>query len=579
MTDRLDPITAEIIRGNLIGITNEMKTNLMRTAYNQIIYEAQDFTVGLFDSDGETVSIGLGLPMFVGGLSHAVKAMIEHFGRDGIDPGDVLLTNDGFLSGSHLNHIIVVLPVFADGRIVAFSASMAHWADVGGVLGGTTHDIYSEGFQFPMVKIVKAGVEDRELLAIIELNVRFSNLALGDLRAQLAAVRTGEARIVELAARYGADVLDAAFQAMFDASEKRARAAVLAIPDGEYRASAEMDDDGVRVGQRVPIDVTVRIEGDRFIVDLSRMSPQVPGYYNSGEAAGLSAVHVAFKALTSPTEGPVNAGSFRPAEVILPPGTVVSAQRPAAMRWWMTYPMTLVDCIFRALAPAVPNLAIAGHHADIGVATAFGEDSETGRLFVFVHAAQGGGWGARRDADGESATICINDGDTHNTPIEANEVKRSGLLATRYELRPDSGGAGRRRGGLGTTFEWQVEAGMRFNSSVERTVMAPWGLEGGTAAFPNAVRRREPEGGIVTLPSGKADSLPLAPGESFIVETGGGGGFGDPAERPATEVLADVTAGYVSVDAARELYRVAIDGDQDGWRIDEPATAELRRTR
>lgn len=577
MSERLDPITAEIIRGNLVGITNEMKTNLMRTAYNQIIYEAQDFTVGLFDQKGETVSIGLGLPMFVGGLSHAVKAMIEHFGDD-LHPGDVLLTNDGFLSGSHLNHIIVVLPVFAEGKIVAFSASMAHWADVGGVLGGTTHDIYSEGFQLPMVKIVKAGVEDRELLGIIELNVRFSNLALGDLRAQLAAVRTGETRVVELTARYGADVLDAAFQAMFDASEKRARAAVLAIPDGEYRASAEMDDDGVRVGQRVPIDVTVRVEGDRFIVDLSNMSPQVPGYYNSGEAAGISAVHVAFKALTSPTEGPVNAGSFRPAEVILPPGTVVSAERPAAMRWWMTYPMTLVDCIFRALAPAVPGIAIAGHHADIGVATAFGEDSETGRLFVFVHAAQGGGWGARRDADGESATICINDGDTHNTPIESNEVKRSGLLATRYELRADSGGAGRRRGGLGTSFEWQVEAGMRFNSSVERTVMAPWGLDGGGSALPNSVRRRTVDGEIVTLPSGKADSLPLAPGESFIVETGGGGGYGEPADRPESEVLADVAAGYVSVEAAREVYGVAVVRDADAFSIDQTTTADLRRS-
>ncbi|BDZ44103.1 hydantoinase B/oxoprolinase family protein [Naasia aerilata] len=511
MNDRLDPITAEIIRGNLVGITNEMKTNLMRTAYNQIIYEAQDFTVGLFDADGETVSIGLGLPMFVGGLSHAVKAMIEHFGVDGMHPGDVLLTNDGFLSGSHLNHIIVVLPVFAGGHVVAYSASMAHWADVGGVLGGTTHDIYSEGFQLPMVKIVKAGVEDRELLAIIELNVRFSNLALGDLRAQLAAVRTGETRVTELAARYGTDVLEAAFRAMFDASERRARAAVRAIPDGEYRATAEMDDDGVRVG-RVPIDVTVRIDGDRFIVDLSRMSPQVAGYYNSGAAAGISAVHVAFKALTSPTEGPVNAGSFRPAEVILPPGTVVSAERPAAMRWWMTYPMTLVDCIFRALAPAVPDLAIAGHHADIGVATAFGQDPLTGQLFVFVHAAQGGGWGARRDADGESATICINDGDTHNTPIEANEVKRSGLLAVRYALRPDSGGAGERRGGLGTTFEWQVETDMRFNSSVERTVMAPWGLEGGPRPCPTPSGAGRPMGGSPRWRAARRTPFPSPPG-------------------------------------------------------------------
>ena len=244
----IDPVTLEILRANLVAITDEMKSNLRRTAYNQIIYESQDFTVGLFDAEGNTVSIGLGLPMFVGGLADAIRTKIAHYGPDGIEPGDIILTNDAYIMGSHLNHMIFTLPVFADGRIVAFASSMAHWLDVGGVLGGTTRDIYSEGLQVPIVKIFKRGVQDDEITRIIETNVRFSDLAMGDLRAQVAAVRTGEIRLSGLIERYGADVVTASFGLIFDRSEALARAAVAAIPDGEYTVSTTMDDDGVAVG-------------------------------------------------------------------------------------------------------------------------------------------------------------------------------------------------------------------------------------------------------------------------------------------------------------------------------------------
>jgi N-methylhydantoinase B len=186
-----NPITAEIIRSALIAITDEMKTNLMRTAYNPVIYEALDYTVGLFDADGNTVSVGMGLPMFIRGLSDAIKAKIEFYGRDGMEPGDILLTNDAYIMGSHLNHLIFTIPIFHDGEIVAFSSSMAHWLDVGGTLGGRTQDIYSEGLQLPIVKIFKRGVQDDELTRIIRTNVRLPELAMGDFRAQIAAVRTG----------------------------------------------------------------------------------------------------------------------------------------------------------------------------------------------------------------------------------------------------------------------------------------------------------------------------------------------------------------------------------------------------
>jgi N-methylhydantoinase B len=578
----LDAVTAEIIRGNLTAISDEMKTNLMRTAYNQIIYEAQDFTVGLFDAAGDTVSIGLGLPMFVGGLSDAIKAKIVHFGLDGLAPGDILLTNDPYIMGSHLNHMILTMPIFDGDEVIAFAGSMAHWLDIGGVLGGTTSDIYAEGLQLPIVKLFERGVQNADLTRIIAANVRFSDFALGDLRAQVAAIRTGDTRVRGLVDRYGGDTLRSCFRQIFARSEALARAAVRELPDGEYRAATAMDDDGVRLSQPVPIDVRVRIEDDRMTIDLSNVSPQVAGYFNSGTTAGRSAAQVAFKCLTSPADFPINHGSFAPVEVVLPEGTVVSAQKPAAMRWWMTYPMTIVDSVFRALAEAMPERSIAGHHADLGVSNLYGIDPATGRFDLLYNGAQGGGWGAAPGKDGENATICINDGDTHNAPVEAQEAKHPWAYAVRYELRQDSGGAGRNRGGLGTVQEWVTENPVTLDSFVERTKSPPWGIDGGCDALPNAVSiRRAGASEDTAFPNGKLDGIQLAPGDAVIVATGGGGGCGDPLLREVDRVAADVVGGYVSVQAAESVYgvRVSLDPETGECRHATPAPSRhaLRR--
>ena len=322
----------------------------MRTAYNMIIYEALDFTVGLFDRHGNTVSIGIGLPMFIRGMSETIKAKIRHFGYERMEPGDVLLTNDAYVTGSHLNHMTFSVPIFHDGELIGFSACMAHWQDIGGTLDGMTRDIYSEGLQMPIVKAWRAGVPNEDVLSVIRMNVRLPERAMGDLRAQVAAVKTGEKRFIELVAKYGHDAVLAAIEAIFDHSEIVARESVRQIPDGTYEAESFMDDDGVDTGKRVPMRVKLIVDGDHMKVDLTGISEQVKGFYNSGETAGRSAAQVAFKCITSGLDLPINDGSFRNLEVVLPPGKVVSAQRPAPMRWWMTYPMTIVDTIFKALA-------------------------------------------------------------------------------------------------------------------------------------------------------------------------------------------------------------------------------------
>ena len=573
----VDAFTAEVIRSTVVAITDEMKTNLMRTAYNMIIYEAEDFTVGLFDADGNTISIGLGLPMFIRGLSDAIKAKLAHWGKENIFPGDILLTNDPQVMGSHLNHMIFTLPVFHDGELVAFSSSMGHWQDVGGVLGAVTRDIFSEGLQLPFVKIFKGGKQDPELTAIIRSNCRLPAFAMGDFRAQIAAIRTGERRLTRLLQRYGVETFKESVRLIFDQSEKLARAAVEKIPDGVYEAESFMDDDGVNLGKHVPIKVRVEVQGDEMTVDLSGVSPQVAGPYNSGSTAGRSASEVAFKFLTAPLLLPINHGSFRPLKVILPPGRIVSATKPAPVRTWMTVPMTVADTIFKALAPACPDNVMAGQHADLAIPRTFGLDPKTGRAFHFPQTLSGGGWGALHDRDGQNATFCINDGDTHNTPVEAGEGKGPIFISYR-KLRQDSGGPGKFRGGLGVAQEVQMLAPAGVQSAMERTCCAPWGLHGGKDAMANRFSIVRKDGSLQRLSTGKtAGHVALEVGEGFLIEVGGGGGFWNPLERDPARVLDDVHSGYVSLEAARREYGVAIRQNGRKFELDVAATQQLRR--
>ena len=485
-----DPVLTEIVRNGLVAVTEEMKINLMRTAYNMIIYEALDFTVGLFDAEGNTVSIGLGLPMFIRGMSDTVKAKIKHFGTS-IDSGDILLTNDAYITGSHLNHMTFTVPIFHDGEIVAYSCCMAHWPDVGGTLMEGTTDIFSEGLQMPIVKIYRKGEPNEELIEVIRMNVRLPERAMGDFRAQLAAVKTGERRFLDMLARYGRDGVLTSIRAIMDQSEAIARERVSAMPDGVYEAQSFMDDDGINVGQRVPIKVKVIVKGDRMTVDLTDVSKQVQGFYNSGITAGRSCCQVAFKCLTSALDLPINDGAFRALDIVLPPGRVVSAEKPAAMRMWMTYPMTIIDTIFKALSPALPDEVIAGHHADLVVARIHGRRPKDNGFYIYLGGLVGGGWGAKHNSDGMNAVIAMNDGDTHNGPSEQVEAKYP-LLVERYCLRQDSGGAGMFRGGLGTEQVVQARHPIRFSSQMDRVHCKPWGLEGGLSGSGNGVAIARP---------------------------------------------------------------------------------------
>ena len=551
---RIDPVSVELVRNSLVAATEEMKSVLMRTSYNMIIYEALDFTVGLFDARGQTISIGLGLPMFIRGMSDVVKAKLAHWGAADIHPGDILLTNDSYTTGAHLNHLTFSIPVFHRGRIVAFSTCMAHWQDIGGILHGVTTDIFSEGLQIPLVKYHVRGKLNTEMRDLILMNVRRPDRAAGDLEAQLSACRVGVKHVEALLARHGVDTVLPAIEAIMDHSEAAARAKVRAMPDGVYQAESWMDDDAVDIGQPVPIRVKVTIKGDSMTVDLSGMSPQVKGFYNSG--AGVACAQVAFKCLTLPRDNPINDGNFRPLKVILPRGTVVSALPPAPMRVWMTYPMTVVDTIFKALAHAIPQDVIAGHHADLMIANVNGIHPRDGRLFMYLGGLIGGGWGAKQDEDGVNVTVCMNDGDTHNGPSEQVENKFP-LLVKHYRLRENSGGAGEFRGGLGAEAELVALARVNYQTRVDRVKHPPWGLHGGRSALGNQIALRSKDGSEQPASNGKVN-LRLEAGEAYILRSGGGGGFGDPQRRARAAVLRDIRLGYIPVQAAKADYGVVL---------------------
>jgi len=572
----VDAFTAEVIRSAVVAITGEMKTNLMRTAYHTIIYEAEDFTVGLFDADGNTISIGLGLPMFIRGLSDAIKSKIAHWGKENIEPGDILLTNDSYIMGSHLNHMIFTLPIFHDGELVAFSSSMAHWQDIGGQLGGITRDIFSEGLQLPFVKIFRAGTENPEITSIIRANVRVPERAMGDMRAQLASIRTGERRVIQLLRRYGNRAFKDSIRLVFEQSEKLARAAVRRIPDGVYEAESFMDDDGVNIGKPIPIKVRVEVAGENMTIDLTGVSPQVAGFYNSGITAGRSAAEVVFKCVTTPLLLPINDGSFRPLKIILPPGRVVSAMKPAPVRVWMTVPMTVCDTIFKALADACPERTLAAHYADLCIVNPHGFDVETGRFFWSHIGHPGGGWGAKSDQDGMNATVALNDGDTHNSPIEATEAK-SPIIIEQRALRRDSAGPGKFRGGLGVAQEVRMRKPATIFSRMERTLCPPWGLHGGKAALANRISILRNDGKVETFATGKIKPTELGAGDGFLIETAGGGGFWNPLERAAEKVLDDVRAGYVTPEAARRDYGVVINQRGRRFELNLEASRELRQ--
>ena len=568
----IDPIMLEIIRHGLIAVAAEMKINLMRTAYNTVIYEVLDFSVGLFDRDGNMIAQTSGLPIFLGNLGQAIRVLKQDVGESSLRAGDVYLTNDSYAVGSHLNDVNVIEPIFDDGTLVGFAVSRAHWIDVGGRDPGgwfsDTTEIYQEGIRLRSIRLYEAGEINRSVMQFIEDNIRYSESVLGDLRAQIASCHTGRDRFLDIIKRYGRDTVMLAISEIQRQAEAATRLAISNMKDGIYSAESFMDDDGVAI-DRPAVCVTVTVAGDHMVIDLTGSSPQVKGPINLGLPGTISACRVALKCLTSPNS-PVAVGAFVPLRVIVPEDCMFNAKPPAPCAVWIIA-ITLIDTIFKALSKALPAAVPAGQYGDVAAIFIFGKDPRDSRPYLIVE-PEGGGWGAFRNRDGESVLIAIADGDTRNIPVEVFE-KRYPLEVVRYAVREDSGGPGQYRGGLGHYRDIRV-VGHQANitATLERSKCPPWGLAGGHSGVPNTLivnpGKTNEEG------HQKVSALPLGDGDVVSVRTGGGGGYGVPTKRDPASVREDVIDGYVSLEAAREIYCVAFLGEN--LEIDIAETARLR---
>jgi N-methylhydantoinase B len=562
VSERADPVTLEIIESALQSISDEMFSAMRKTAMSAIIYEVLDLGTAVTDASGELAASGAGIPAFVGTLDKAVKRILELHDRPGaIRPGDVFATNDPYYGGvTHLNDVVFAMPVFVDGELVAWTANIAHWNDVGGMVPGSISnqagELFQEGLRLPAVKLVEEGRPIASVIEIMKCNSRLPDFLLGDMWAGISAARLGARRVAQLARRYGTETLSTALAGFMDYGERVAREALGRLPHGRFEL-AEMQDDGLVYR------VVVEISADEFVVDLRDNPDQSAGSYNLGRDASMVSTQMIFKNVTDPT-GVANAGSFRPLRLLTREGSIFDAREPAAFGVYAETMIRLYDLVWRCLAPHLEGRLPAGHYASICGTFIGGLHPDTGRHFTVVE-PQLGGWGASDREDGNSGMFTGMHGDTFNCPVEVAEA-RYGLDVEQLRFTGERGGAGEFRGGRGIVLDYRVRGdGIFFTCAYTRAVERPWALDGGEEGSPNYVEILRADGGRERY--GVATALQLGAGDLIRIHTGNGGGYGEPSRRPRERVLADLRDGLITLDEAVQTYgleTVRLEGHEGG---------------
>jgi N-methylhydantoinase B len=544
-----DPITLEIIQNSLQATADEMFAVMKKTAMSSIIYEVLDMGTGITDGEGALATSGAGIPAFVGMLDKAVKVILQRHDQPGdIEPGDVFATNDPYYGGvTHLNDIIVAMPVFVGDRIIAWTANIAHNSDVGGMapgsLSGNATEIFQEGLRLPAIKIISRGEPIRSVMDILKVNSRMPDVLEGDVWAAIASVRTGAKRLVELADKYGVETFARAMASFMDFGEQVSLRELKTLPKGSYAFSEEQDDGRI-------FNVKITIDDSAFTVDLRDNPDQSKNPVNSSRDGVMICAQMIFKSLTDPYSA-ANEGSFRPIRLLTRPGSVFEAIEPAPHGFYYEVELRVYDLMWRCLAPHMPDRLAAGHFASVCGTFIGGIHPDTGRQYTIIE-PQLGGWGASRTGDGNSAIFCGFHGDTFNCPAEINEA-RNGLYVDRMELNMEPGGEGKFRGGRGIVMDYRVRADNGFLTvGYTRSKFPAWSLDGGHEGSPNYVRYLGKDGtsehyAFVTGLTTHTDDI-------IRVITGNGGGIGDPKERDRALVAEDLKNGMITSETARDVY-------------------------
>ncbi|MFC2077794.1 hydantoinase B/oxoprolinase family protein [Candidatus Bipolaricaulota bacterium] len=570
-----DPFTVEVIKRALISAAEQMFAALGRTAKSSVIYEVLDYGCALTDGSGRMIAQANGIPAFIGVLGDAVRDVLDKFGSDGLEDGDILITNDPYMGGAtHQNDAVLVMPIFHDGRLVMFAAGKAHWNDVGGKDPGSwspdATDIYQEGVQFPMVRIICRGEENRDIVDILARNGRIPEMTLGDMRAQAASLRVAARRVRQICDKYSLDAVLEAVAVYLEQGRREALAELQRLPKGEYTAEEFIDDDGLG-GDPVLVKVKVTITSEEFVIDYTGTGKTCRGPINSPLSVLLSTAKFAYQAVVAPHADP-NEGFFTPLRVIVPEDCVFNPVRPAPVSTYWESASYAGDVVWKALAEAIPDRITAGHFLSVCGTTVCGIDDRTGEWFFSVE-PNAGGWGAGRGKDGEHGLVCTSDGETYILSVEVAEA-RYPFIVDQFSLNTAEGGHGQWVGGRGLIKDYRItNPSARVTASFGRSRFPPWALAGGTVGVPNIAEIHRTDGTVERR--GRFSSEPLVHGDVVRFITGSGGGYGDPRRRDPSSVLDDVLDGYTSEHTAREVYGVALSGDP--LRVDEAETARLRR--
>jgi N-methylhydantoinase B len=544
-----DAITLEIIQSSLQAIADEMFAALRKTAMSAIIYEVLDAGTGITDAAGNLASSGAGIPGFVGVLDKAVRRLVQLHDQPGdIEPGDVFITNDPYYGGvTHLNDNILMMPVFVEGRLLAWTANIAHWNDVGGMAPGSISmeatEIFQEGLRLPAVKLISRGQPIKSVIDIMTVNCRMPKFLQGDLWAGVAAVRIGARRIEDIARKYGSDTFATALETFLDHGEQVVLKGLATLPKGRFSIEEEQDTGLV-------YKATIEISDRQFIVDLRDNPPQAAGPTNCSRDDCFGALQMIFKNIADPY-GVANGGTFRPIRMLTTPGTVFEPLEPAAMGVYYEVGMRLYDMLWRCLAPHLGDRLPSGHFASICGTLIGGVHPDTGKRFAIIE-PEVGGWGGSSESDGNNAMFSAIHGETYNCPAEVAEA-RYGLYVDRLALSDEPGGAGKYRGGKGIVLEYRVRSDKCFlTAAYSRNKQLPWSAHGGREGSANRIEIIRADGRHEH--HAVVGGLQLNRDDVIRIVTANGGGYGDPCERDRAALDEDLRNGYITRDQAVHEY-------------------------
>ncbi len=571
---KTDPFTLGIVKNALISAAEEMFTVTARTAQSPIIYDVLDFSTAITDPAGNVTAQATGIPLFIGIFDYTVKGVIAKYGLGEFSDGDVIIVNDPYMSGTHLNDVGVVAPIFFQHKIVGFTASKGHWLDIGGMAFGSwgpgRTEIYQEGIQIPPSKLYIGGKPNQDIISILRANSRIPNAIIGDMEAQVAGLRVAGKRVVKIIEKYGIDTYQETIEKTMADGESLARRRLASVPHGSFHAEDFLDEGGQN-DEPLPIHVNLEITSDRFLVDFTGNSKQLPFSLNTTYPGTVAAVRVVYMAMIDPHLR-YNQGVVAPLKIVAPEGTIFNALRPAPVSvYWeaLTY---AADLVWKALAPVAPERLTAGHFLSVVAEIIAGINDKNGEPFALVE-PNAGGWGGGPEKDGESGLVSFADGETYTSSVEVIE-NRYPILLDRYCFNTDDGvGHGEHRGGFGIVKDYRMlNTSAEFTTDVNRSIIFPWGVKGGkqgTGNYMVIIRK-----GRKDIRVRKISSFKLGKNDVVSIRTGGGGGWGKAMRRNPALVLTDVRNGLMKPQIAMKEYGVVI--DTSSWTVDSAATRRIR---